>query len=139
MIRYVPFVREHLDMIGKRPGVIFNDLGELYEKHSALSVLLDDKIIFCGGIIYLWPNTGDAWLLTSPGISEHRDDLIRVVQTFIDTTIKELNLDRVQSTIQSDFKDGVILMNILGWKREGLLRKYAQGKDFYLYSWVREN
>jgi RimJ/RimL family protein N-acetyltransferase len=42
----------------------------------------------------------------------------------------------VDTAVAIDFPAAIRWAELLGFEREGVMRKYAEGKDFYLYSQV---
>lgn len=93
----------------------------------------EDKIIMCGGVICGgWPGIADVWLIPSPLINQWPLGAVKVTKAYLDGAIKDLRLHRVQATIEE--KD-VKWIEVLGFEREGKLRKFGPNKeDKYIYA-----
>ena len=127
-------------LIEKRPEIVqLPDHGPTFEKYPAITVLIGDRIVFCGGIIYLWSRVGQAWLYTVPDMIRYRVSTFPIIKRFVDTTRVALNLERIQTSVQEDFEEGHRLMKHLGFKFEGTHPKYINGLTYVSYAWVRED
>jgi len=146
-VELIPLKAEHLDLIEKRPEIFAGELyyvnhkkmALIFEQHPSATVLLDGEIIFCGGIVSFWPNTGEAWLVTIPGIRQHKTILYDIVNNFISMTSQALGLKRLQALVQEDFEAAQRFVKNLGFNMECSMKNYFGDKTYILYAIIREN
>lgn len=104
----------------------------------ALSLVCDTGIIACGGILPLWRRVGEAWMVTSSMVEKHPLLVIRkLLKAFLEI-IENYRFERVQTTIDVENEKSIKLAEWLGFKNEGLMKKYIGGRDFYRYAWIKE-
>jgi len=95
----------------------------------------DGKIMACAGIRVLWPGVGEAWAIFSDEVEKYPKEAYVLVAHFALQLIKDFGLKRLQAYCDTDNPLAVKYLENLGFKREGLLRKYARdGKDQFIYS-----
>ena len=136
-----PFKVEDFDNIKMKPDCWAASADRrLIEAYAAAGpgwTLYDDsgEIIVCGGFIAGgWPGIADVWLIPSVSIGEYPLAVVKGVKGFLDATIERHNLYRVQATIM---EPEVKWIEMLGFEREGKLRKFGPNKeDKYIYARV---
>lgn len=97
----------------------------------------DNKVTACGGVDLMWQGVGEVWLLLACSDTRHPRDLYVSIKEGLDRFIKENNLWRVQAWGRIGFDKAHILFKHLGFKPEGIARKYTpDGVDCILYSKV---
>ena len=141
----VPFQIEHFDRIHLRPmdALGIQGIPDLRERlirvslmrTTAVSALADDEVMFCGGLMILWPGVAEAWLLTSPLVEQYPVWFHRTVDRFLREKEIELGLRRIQMTVHQDHVTGKRWAERLGFACEVRMAKYGpQGHDYYLYA-----
>jgi len=95
----------------------------------------EGKIIAMGGVVEIWNNRGEAWML----ISKHaKFSLMLSVHKEVANYLKRSNYRRIESTVDVGFKQGHRWMKMLGFELEGYLKAYRpDGKDMILFARVR--
>lgn len=95
-------------------------------------------IIACGGILPLWKGVGEVWVVSSPLVEKHPIFFAKTAWRKLFEMIKDLDLERVQSLVDAEHKVSMVWVERMGFKQEGVMRKYMNGRDFIRYAWVRE-
>lgn len=96
------------------------------------------KVIAIGGITFLWKGVGSGWVITSELLLKHKVWTHRAIRDILDITEKTHNLHRIESIILKDHVVSMQWAERLGFKQEGLLRKYdSQKQDHWLYARVK--
>jgi hypothetical protein len=116
--------------IGAYPNLSMDDLG--------VCVLINDTLIACGGVKILWPHVGEAWAILSKDVenlkTEEKQKLVLLMKKWINRSIEDNELCRVQAVVRSSFGNAIRLVKALGFQCEGLMKKYApDGDDMYMY------
>lgn len=95
----------------------------------------DDEVIVCGGFIFGgWPGIADVWIIPGRDIGKHPMRVVKEVKNILNNMIKTFELYRVQATIM---ESEVKWIELFGFMREGLLRKFGPNKeDKYIYARV---
>jgi hypothetical protein len=100
----------------------------------AYTAMVDGKVIGIGGVFVLWPGTGEAWALVSPGVKQHGLFFIRASRDYLDGIAREKNLERVQAAVQQDFDAGLKYIMALGFEYEGAMKRFFNGKTFLRFA-----
>jgi len=89
----------------------------------------------CGGIWIFWPGTAQAWVrFNLPCALSTLREVTRRMLSWAD----QYQLNRIQATTLTGWKEGEKFLASLGMKPEGIMRKYGpNGLDSTLYAWVR--
>lgn len=94
-------------------------------------------VIACAGVIPQWPGRAIAWALMSPMAGKCFRRIHRSVSAFLDYNIRE-RFHRIEATVDVDFDRAHKWMRMLGFEREGVMKKYRpDGMDQVLYARVR--
>jgi hypothetical protein len=141
----IPFEPAHAFVMTRRPEEVGTPGFPGYEDYikglcsagNCYSATYGDEILFCGGVRVLWPGVGEAWVLCSAGIWRFARQLFRVSETIIGKVAAENNLERVQAHVRTSWDVAIRFVERLGFEREGLLRKFVNGEDYYSYARVR--
>jgi hypothetical protein len=106
---------------------------------NAFSAIHDGKIIGCGGVEILWQGVGEAWGVPSVYVNGHKKDIILICKEVLRIVWnQELELNRIQCSVIDGFQAGDKLAEILGFKCEGVMRKFGKnGEDYKLFALVR--
>jgi len=107
-----------------------------YEKTGfALTAKMYGEPICIGGVNQILPRVGDGWLLISNRV--HGPEMIYLFKAFKVMLQSELKTayDRIQMTVDTDFKPGVRMAKMLGMACEGMMSNYPEkGKHSLLYA-----
>lgn len=116
----LPRFREYIDVLHRA--------GNCYTFFS------DGEAVFSGGVQILWPGVGEAWVITSAVIPRYARKLVDVSNSVIAMVVDSYSLLRVQAHIRVDWNSAANFIERLRFEREGLLRKYMCGDDYYIYA-----
>lgn len=112
-----------------------NDCGE----PCAWTVLDAGNPILCGGIYELNKAVGEAWTLVSTDFIDADLRVIIEVVRYIKDVLDRVDYTRVQSNTEVSFKEGQRFLEMLGFEKEGIARKYTPtGEDSVLYAKIKE-
>lgn len=100
----------------------------------AYSLVDGDAVFATAGLIPQWENRAHAWALISAEVGPHMYLLHKaVLRTF---TLH--NFKRIETAVDCNFKQGHRWMELLGFEREGCMRKYTpDGRDCDLYARIQ--
>lgn len=91
------------------------------------------KPVAAFGLIPLTEHRALAWAILSADLKKEMVYLHKKVKEFFDSGIHGFR--RVESTVDVSFSKGVRWVELLGFNREGVMRKYSKnGDDHYLYA-----
>ena len=117
-----------------------------FEKHATKMVtegpcysgFLDGKLVGCAGVCLFWPGVGEAWVAFAPEVLNLRKEAYHYVGDYLQRIMDEHNLRRVQATANTQWTLAIKYLENLGFKREGILRKYDPfGNDHYMYALIK--
>jgi hypothetical protein len=94
--------------------------------------------IACGGILPLWAGVGEGWVVTSPLVEKYPVIFAKTVWRATVELIESMDLDRIQTVVDVEHTVSHKWVERMGFKNEGLMRKYLGGRDFYRYALIRE-
>lgn len=141
MIALIEFKPEHLQMMIVQEQQAWMDSMMKDQDYGAALVsggpcftLLDDeRVVICAGLVHLWENRSQAWAVISRDAGRHFVRIVRAMRAFLD----QQTIRRIETTVDSDFMQGHRLMQMIGFQREGLMKHYApDGRDCVLYARV---
>jgi hypothetical protein len=141
-VKVETFKIEHLDRIKPLGGEQIKEfaraeLGVASSNKLAFTVFAGDKIISICGVILFWDGVGEAFTIMCEDIKKYGLSLYKAYKVNINTIFKALKLRRLQATVAVELDEGVRFIERLGFKREGIMRKWTpDGKDVYMYSLV---
>jgi hypothetical protein len=106
-----------------------------------ITMRADGQIILVGGINWYWEGVGESWCILHARSQKCRFTKCRF------TTYKALKkmhtillnrskpFHRIQATVRTNWPEAIKMVEKLGYKREGLLKKYCpDGADVYMYA-----
>ncbi len=106
-----------------------------WAEHPAYTLVIDDEIILCGGIMLLDWQAGDAWTLFADSYRKYPIACFKACKYVIEKISKEHNLKRVQAIVAPELNGGKRFTERLGFQEEGLLRCYGpSGEDYLMFS-----
>jgi hypothetical protein len=103
----------------------------------ACTGIVDGRIICCGGVIPYQNGNADIWLIPSVYVSTVKMTFTKELKKWLFGVRNDLCLNRMQSYCLDDELHNR-WMRFLGFEREGLARKYHQGKDYALFGRIWE-
>lgn len=108
---------------------------EIAKRGIAYTLLYDNGILCCGGVLLYRKGFGEAWILCSRQVDEHPIITIRAVKRIMEGIIRKYNMYRLQATVRCDWQQAQGFIEFLGFQKEGRLRKYGPDEsDYYMYS-----
>jgi hypothetical protein len=126
----------HENVIDEQRGMDLVKLGERCKAKGPCATLIDAEAIACGGIAFIFKETGEIWLRLS--LKGRGPNAVREIKVQMFRWIEEYHLDRLQATAQARWQEDCDFLEWLGMKPEGLMRKFGpHGLDQYRYAWVR--
>ncbi len=135
----VPFMPEHLSRIHvqEQQRRAFSHLTTEYlqvlAQGSAISAVVDDRIIGCAGIVGQFMGHGILWGAIAQDAGPHFVRMHRAACRLLEIQ----RLRRIEATTEVDFEEGCRWLELLGFQREGRMSKYGpDGEDHYLYAWT---
>lgn len=99
----------------------------------ALACVEGSRILAVGGIAEQWPDRGLLWGLLTDGIGATMTPVHRIVQRAVAAS----SLQRIEMHVAVKHGAAARWAKLLGFKQEGVMRKFWQGHDFALYAKVR--
>ena len=111
-------------------------LKSLKNAGNCFTALYENEIIICGGVRVILPHVGEAWVICSECIKKYTRELYKYSRIVIENIIEKERLYRVQAYVKADWKDAISFIENLGFELEGLVRKYINGENYYLYARV---
>tara|TARA_R100000808_G_scaffold12567_1_gene31270 strand:- start:1954 stop:2400 length:447 start_codon:yes stop_codon:yes gene_type:complete len=148
LIRLIDFVPDHAEeLFAKSTSLATSDskftlrrwLENLERKDRAFTLMDNGHLIVSGGIHPIWKGMGEAWLIPSDEIKNHKIRMIKILRDHIDRITIEDDLRRLQATVRADYEPALRFIEFLGFKKEGLLKAYSPaGVDHYMYARVKE-
>lgn len=140
-IKVIPFKREHFFAIQERAEVDNFDFeffiranAHIIERFPSITGVVGETYIACGGFILLWPNAAELWAKVSPEAKAYKIELDEIILNFITDTARAFHLSRLQATVDKEFIVAKRWIEFLGFREEGLLKKYFNNKDYLMYS-----
>lgn len=133
----IPFKPEHIAQINlqeQQRGAISHlegsDYADVLRSGSAISVVSDDRMLASGGV-FVRMGIGTVWALFATDAGAHFLALHHAALRIIEAQ----RLRRIEATTETHFAQGSRWLELLGFRREGTMRKYGPaGEDHYLYA-----
>jgi hypothetical protein len=92
-----------------------------------------DRLFGMAGIFERWDGVGLAWALLAEDFASHRLTIFKLMKRALDLS----TFDRVEAYVVEGHESGERLLEHLGFAKEGVMRKFWNGKDHTLYARVR--
>lgn len=129
-----PMVNDKVFNIISSTVEIADSMGSLI----AFSLINGENVVAIGGIYELWPGVGEAFAIMSKSVTKYPKSLYSSFKSNIDAGMKIGNFIRVQATVKADFPAGIRFLEHLGFKEEGLMKKWGFDHcDYYRYARVK--
>lgn len=118
----------------KKECCAFRSLGPAYTIFDA-----EGKVIVCLGVQILWGRVGECWAVFSPEARKHPKAITETTIKYLTRIVADFKLERLQAYARTDLKSAWKWLEILGFEREGCLRKLGRdGSDQYIYGMTRD-
>ncbi len=106
-----------------------------WANHPAYTLVVDDEIVLCGGIMLIEWGRGEAWTLFADSFKKYPIACFRACKYVIDKVSKANHLRRVQAIVPPGLNGGRQFAERLGFEKEGLLRSFGpNGEDYLMFS-----
>jgi len=145
-VEIIPFKSEHAKIILElginEPALELRPEHQKYvvaveEIGMSFTGLVNKKPIAAGGVNHLWDNVAEGWVIASKEIWKYPITCARAIKVRTDYLATNNNIKRIQTGVKADCKKAIRFAEWLGFKREGLMKKYGpDGSDYYLYAKV---
>lgn len=100
----------------------------------AQTALRGKEIVASAGLYPTWPGRAIAWAF----FSDLRPREWVQVTVRLGEVLATQPFERIEATAAADFPQAVMFLERLGFRREGLLRSYVAGQDYYMMARVAE-
>lgn len=108
---------------------------EWKESGPAYTLIIDDQVVGCAGVILLGWNRGEAWTLFSSLLYRYKLTVIKSIRTYLERIARAHKLKRIQAQVRSDFREGMRFMEFMGFESEGVLKAFGpRGEDIIMYA-----
>ena len=145
--RIEPFSPEHVQLIPKLRYADWNAFRYLEDWRSAVvefmatgksnSLFVNDQLVIIANLKVAWNGVGEIWALTSPAAVRYPLAVCKISKSWLEQTIHELGLHRVQSKVIVGFKESHKWTQWLGLAPELYISQYGPlGEDYIQYARV---
>lgn len=103
----------------------------------AQTFTIDEKPVGIIGVTVLRAHIAELWGFLSEDVKKYPLAFHKQCIELLNKYFAELNVPRFQCYVMSEYLEGNRWMKLMGFQREGLLRKFgADGKDYFVWSKV---
>ena len=111
------------------------DAKNLEQDHLAFTGIVNNDPIFAAGKKMVWGRVAEGWVIASSEMWKHPLGVAKAIKKDFARVAKQHNIERVQTAIRKDFKQGQRFAEWLGLENEGLMKKFGfDGTDQYRYA-----
>jgi len=131
-----PYVQGDVYDIEVREG---DDINDGIQENAGPSWTLKDEgeVLACFGICNIYGGVGTAWAFVSDKARHHGASLPKAMIAKLKECFDVMKFHRLQTVVRIDSKEYQRFVELIGFQREGLLRKATPSKqDVFLYSMV---
>lgn len=142
MLEVVKFNVEHCIQLRKQKeqfieldGVTLEHYKQIEKLNYSWTILVDNIPMACVGVVNFHSHKGEAWAIIDCYSGKHFVSIVRSMKRILDI----IKLDRIEATVQKNFKQAHRLVKLLGFELEAeTMRKYGvNGLDYSLYARVK--
>ena len=120
----------------ERLGYMMQYAGRLEQPGWAYTAVDQGEVLFCTGIVDLWPGTGEVWFIGSQEIHRKPRKVIEYCRGAMRRCALENDLWRIQGVCRADWPSALRFAEFFGFENEGLMRRYGpEGADYYRVAW----
>lgn len=111
-------------------------MANTFARGEAYTMEVDGELVACGGVLPLWKGVGEVWLVASPLVERHKT----AVGLAVVRKLKEMKkkYERLQTVIDREFVLSREWAVWMGFRSEGVMKKYIDGRDYIRYAMVKE-
>jgi len=107
----------------------------LEQDNLAFTGMVRSKPIFAAGMKMVWGRVAEGWVIATSDMWNHPLSVARAIKKDFSRVARQHNIQRVQTAIRKDFKEGQRFAEWLGLENEGLMKHYGfDGTDQYRYA-----
>lgn len=110
---------------------------QTYEACYTLTFKKDNNAKAVIGILPLFKGTAEIFMLTTVDLDNIKFFFVKNIRRLMREALEHYK--RLQCNIRVDNDVAIRHIEFLGFKRECLARKYIDGHDYYLYSYINED
>jgi RimJ/RimL family protein N-acetyltransferase len=111
------------------------DAKNLEQNSLAFTGIVNYQPIFAAGMKMVWGRVAEGWVIATSEIWKNPLAVARAIKKDFARVAREHNIERVQTAIRKDFKQGQRFAEWLGLENEGLMKKFGfDGTDQYRYA-----
>ena len=111
------------------------DAKNLEQNNLAFTGIVNYQPIFTAGMKMVWGRVAEGWVIATSEIWKNPLAVARAIKKDFARVAREHNIERVQTAIRKDFKQGQRFAEWLGLENEGLMKKFGfDGTDQYRYA-----
>jgi ribosomal protein S18 acetylase RimI-like enzyme len=106
---------------------------------QCITGLVDGRIVGVGGLDEMWTGVGEVWMYLAHDTDAYPKLTYKIIRDGIKKLIEDNDFWRVQAWGRVDFDKAHTLFKHLGFKPEGIAKKYTPDKvDAILYAKVKD-
>lgn len=140
MFRIVEYRPDHFRALSLQPAqaqlrlLVDANYAEMLAETPAYTALYGDTPLICAGIQPQWDGRASAWAVLGENAGAYMVQITRGVRDFLDRQ----DYRRIDTCVRDGFLEGNRWAKLLGFRCEGLMRKWMYGDDFWMFSRVRD-
>ncbi len=101
----------------------------------AKTAIVEDVIMGVGGVYVFWPGMAEAWIILRKEAADYKYQMMKAITTIINEAFYELELNRLEVNIRTDFPKAVEMVLSLGFVCDCKRKKFfPDGTDGLLFS-----
>jgi len=136
---YMKIQRRHFDSLTFMQFPNPKSIAENLARGPAFTGVAPEGIVASGGILPLWKGVGEAWVVSSELVNLYPLTFAKVIWRKLKELIETMDFERVQTTVDKDHLVSQKWVERMEFKKEGLMRKFLGGRDYYRYALIKEN
>lgn len=133
MISVELFKKEHLDQIQVQQRQTREEMGEELKDATLFTLFDGDKVQAIIGFVRQTKTRVVAVSLLAQDCGRNMVSIVRAMKR----CIRVYQTERVEMLVKTDFPQAHRLAKILGFEREGTLRKFFEGQNYDMYARVK--
>jgi hypothetical protein len=144
MLSVAEFQIDHLGQVEEYKELLkaYKDNPEmikLYTSGPGYTMYDESGIIAMGGLMIQGTGVGLAWTIPTKRVTEYPIYYTKIGKWVVKTGLNIFELHKIYCFIETDDPVAIKWAQVIGFKREALLRKHNwDGKDMYVYSVFKE-
>ncbi len=134
MIRFESFDKSHFDLLQVQDEQKHELTEAKFDPKHTFSLFWDDQILGVFGFWQLDTYRYTLIALIDKRSGRHMLSLVRTGKKMIEAGAREKQAQRIEAFVVKDFVSGARLMQLLGFQKEGCLRKLVKGFDYDIWA-----